>query len=86
MEEEAPAACRKYFSNVETFRFENPVVFQTAGDLVSYWRSHNLFREAADHKFGEIAAERIARAGEFTNKKRGIGVLAKGPLRTRPPS
>lgn len=83
MEEEAPAACRKYFTEVEIFRFDNPVTFDRADDLVAYWRSHNLFREAADDRFCALAEARIGADGAFMNKKRGIGILAKAPRRTR---
>jgi SAM-dependent methyltransferase len=76
MEDVAPAICRQKFADVSIDRFENPVRFSTPDELVSYWTSHNLFREPVLPRFRDLAEQHFQRAGEFVNTKRGIGILA----------
>lgn len=76
MEETAPAICRSLFDEVQTFTFENAVSFQNAEDLTSYWRSHNLFAPKAAERFAQVAEDYFRVNEQFTNTKRGIGVLA----------
>lgn len=69
--EQAHAICESLFAKVEVFSFENEVRFETADELVAYWRSHNLFDPVFEQAF-----ERAASDG-FINRKRGIGIRAR---------
>lgn len=77
MEEEAPTICTSLFGKVERFTFENPVRFTSADDLVDYWTSHNLYREAALPRFRDLAEQHFGQSSEFVNVKRGIGIKAQ---------
>lgn len=76
MEETSQASARRHFASVKSLRFENPITYATAHDLVRYWRNHNLFHHGLDETFVREAGALIERDGAFVNVKRGIGVLA----------
>ena len=76
MEDWGPSICRRLFEHVEVERFENPVVFTQAADLIAYWRSHNLFDPSTVDAVEDRMREWFAANISFVNMKRGIGVLA----------
>jgi SAM-dependent methyltransferase len=67
---------REVFGNAEVFHFENPLRFDSAESLHSYWSSYNLYDETLDGAFRSRAAEHVTRAGVFESVKRVIGVRA----------
>jgi SAM-dependent methyltransferase len=58
------------FDALQRFDFVNPVTFENLDDLLTYWRNHNLYDQAAEDRFAELATV------PFVNRKRGMGILA----------
>ena len=76
MVETGPASCERLFGRVETFRFANPVRFREAEEVVSYWRSHNLYDHRLEEPFRAAVEQAFETAGEFVNVKHGTAVVA----------
>jgi SAM-dependent methyltransferase len=74
MEEIGPRLARAHFGEVETFTFENEVVFPSPDDLYAYWSNHGLFDPSLEKEFWQLT-ERLSMP--FINRKRGIGVRAR---------
>ncbi|MBN1942442.1 MAG: class I SAM-dependent methyltransferase [Phycisphaerae bacterium] len=68
---EASSAYRK----LETYRLANAVRFEDAEALLSWWRNHNMYLEAADQAVERALREHFAARGEFTLTKNVLGVL-----------
>lgn len=77
MEDTAPAIWRRLAGDncVSMHRLENPVVFDTAEDLYSYWSNHNLYSAAAQPRFRRLAEDHVQRHNGFVNTKQVVGLL-----------
>jgi ubiquinone/menaquinone biosynthesis C-methylase UbiE len=64
------------FGEVETFQFENPLMFDSADSLYSYWSSYNLYDGNIDAAFKEAAVKHFRTNNYFITNKRVIGVKA----------
>lgn len=76
MEKIGPAIVKDHFSKVETFRFDNPIEFDSPDTLYAYWSSHNLYEASLDVDFRQAAAEHFANHSVFANEKRVVGIRA----------
>lgn len=65
-----------YFHSVENFLFENPLKFDSAESLCSYWSSYNLYNAKLDDAFKEAAREHFKINKYFVTNKRVIGIKA----------
>jgi SAM-dependent methyltransferase len=70
----------RIFHNAEIFEFENPLRFDSAEALYSYWSSYNLYDEGLDEEFRSRAAEYFQEHEVFETVKRVIGVRATKTL------
>ena len=77
MEYESQVICSGLFQDVEVFSFNNPINFKTPESVVSYWRSHNLYKANYDLLFEKEILKHFEIYGQFTNTKRGIGISCK---------
>lgn len=76
MENNGQELAKKYFTNIHVFRFENPLIFDSADSLYSYWRSYNLYSEQLDAKFRDAVEKHFEKNSFFVTKKRVLGVKA----------
>jgi SAM-dependent methyltransferase len=76
MERTGPEIAGELFATVERFTFENPMRFDSAEALHTYWSSYNLYDPALDERFRAAAAEHFAREPVFETVKRVVGVRA----------
>lgn len=76
MEGEGPALADKWFDSVETCTFENPLDFDSAEALVSYWSSYNLYEYDLADAFAKAAQDHFITHDVFRTTKRVIGVAA----------
>jgi len=76
MEETGQRLARKLFAKVEIFTFQNPLRFNSANALYSYWSSYNLYDEKLDVDFKSAATKYFQTHSVFETNKRVIGVKA----------
>jgi SAM-dependent methyltransferase len=76
MDDLAPVLLRSVFARVDLFRFENPIVFPTADDVLAYWRSYHLYSAAHEQAFKEALGRHFASHGRFVTRKVVQGALA----------
>ncbi|MFA5803201.1 MAG: class I SAM-dependent methyltransferase [Melioribacteraceae bacterium] len=76
MENNGQVLAKKYFTNIRVSKFENPLIFDSANSLYSYWCSYNLYDEQLDEKFRAAAEKHFEKNSFFVTKKRVIGVKA----------
>lgn len=75
MDEATPALFTAIFPRVEWFRFENPVVFPSPGDVLAYWRSYHLYSPAHEEAFQEALRRHFDVRGTFVTRKVVSGAL-----------
>jgi ubiquinone/menaquinone biosynthesis C-methylase UbiE len=81
MEGTGQELAKKIFGNAEIFTFDNPLRFNSAEALYSYWSSYNLYDETLDEAFRCNAAKHFQNHPVFETVKRVIGVrTCKNPL------
>jgi ubiquinone/menaquinone biosynthesis C-methylase UbiE len=76
METEAPRLAEQIFRSVVVSHFDNPLRFDSADALYSYWASYNLYDEGLDDAFRSAASEHFRAHREFTTVKRAVGIRA----------
>ncbi len=76
MEETGQQLSRELFTKVEIFLFKNPLRFNSADALYSYWSSYNLYDDTVDVDFKSAAAKYFQIHSVFETNKRVIGVKA----------
>jgi ubiquinone/menaquinone biosynthesis C-methylase UbiE len=76
MEGDGPRIASDLFASVEKFTFENPLSFNSAHALYTYWSSYNLYDESIDSAFREAAARHFEIEVVFKTVKRAVGVKA----------
>jgi len=67
---------RELFDQVEVSLFENPLKFDSAKALYTYWSSYNLYDETIDEEFKAEADKYFKNHNFFITTKRVIGVKA----------
>jgi len=67
---------RQFFNEVDIVNFENPLQFDSAESLYTYWSSYNLYEEKLDNIFRKAATEYFSKSSFFVTTKRVIGVRA----------
>lgn len=68
---------REFFATVEVDTFENPLRFDSAEALHTYWSSYNLYDPSLDDAFRTAAADYFSGNAVFETVKRVIGVKAR---------
>jgi SAM-dependent methyltransferase len=76
MEETGQQLSRELFTKVEIFIFQNPLRFNSADALYSYWSSYNLYDDTLDVDFKSAATKYFQTHSVFETHKRVIGVKA----------
>ena len=76
MEDIVMGQASKIFSTVEMFTFDNPLTFDSAESLYTYWSSHNMYDEKIDQNFKSAAAKYFQNNSVFQSIKRVIGIKA----------
>lgn len=76
VEKIGPKLVATLFKSVERFEFENPLLFDSADALYSYWSSHNLYEKSLDSQFKAAAKKHFEKNAGFTNIKRVLGIAA----------
>lgn len=76
MEKVGPQLVESLFERVEKFEFNNPLHFDSAEALYTYWSAHNLYERSLDSKFKAAASQYFGKNAVFTNVKRVIGIKA----------
>jgi cyclopropane fatty-acyl-phospholipid synthase-like methyltransferase len=74
MEGTGQELAREIFGNAETFCFENPLRFDSAEALYSYWSSYNLYDRTLDEVFRMRAADHFRKHDVFETVKRVVGI------------
>jgi SAM-dependent methyltransferase len=77
MEERAPRIFESVFGGFTAHRLENPLGFDSAGALLDYWRSHNLYDPEIEVEFAAAAERHVARFGGFETVKRVVAIRAQ---------
>ncbi len=76
MEQVGLSLARERFSEIQVFRFENPLSFRSEEGLYNYWRSYNLYDQRLEAAFKNKAAAHFRRYQVFETVKRVVGVRA----------
>lgn len=76
MEETGQQLACELFARVEVFTFQNPLRFDSADALYSYWSSYNLYDQKIDADFKAAAAKYFQTYSIFETIKRVIGIRA----------
>lgn len=76
MEDTGQSLAREFFGNVEIFRFDNPIRFNSADAMYNYWRSYNLFDAELEAQFKFAVSEYFRTNSIFETVKRVMGVRA----------
>jgi SAM-dependent methyltransferase len=76
MEETGQQLAHELFARVEVFKFQNPLKFDSAEALYSYWSSYNLYDENLGSDFKTAAAKHFQEHSGFETVKRVVGVKA----------
>ena len=76
MEDIGQRVARQFFREVEIVLFENPLRFDSAASLYTYWSSYNLYDEKLDDSFKAASIEHFTNNSVFETMKRVIGVKA----------
>ncbi len=64
---------RNYFKKIESFSFDNPIIFKNAKNLYDWWSSHNLFEPHLKEKFLIKANNYFTKNKFFCNTKKVRG-------------
>ncbi|MCS4538598.1 MAG: methyltransferase domain-containing protein [Thaumarchaeota archaeon] len=67
----------KYFKNVKTSIFKNPITFPNKKAVLDYWSSYTLFNEMAKDRFESLLDDYFAKKSTFVTHKIVLGILAK---------
>jgi SAM-dependent methyltransferase len=76
MEEEGPGIAAELFGAVERSTFENPLRFDSAEALHSYWSAYFLYDPQLEPGFEAAARNHFERNATFTTVKRVVGIRA----------
>lgn len=76
MEKTGQHLANKFFSKVEIFTFENPLYFDSADALYSYWSSYNLYDTKLDAAFKTAAHKHFHNNSFFKTTKCVTGIRA----------
>jgi len=76
MEKTGQQLARELFTRVEVFTFQNPLRFDSAEALYSYWSSYNLYDEKLAADFKAAADKHFTTHSIFETIKRVVGVRA----------
>jgi SAM-dependent methyltransferase len=77
LERTGPDILRRLFGAVETSHFENPLRFDSAEALYTYWSSYNLFDQRLAEAFRARAVQHFETHPTFTTVKRVVGIRAQ---------
>jgi SAM-dependent methyltransferase len=80
MERTGVELARSMFCEVEEFEFENPLLFDSADALLTYWTSYNLYDPALEAQFRVAAERHFASERLFETVKRVRAVRARKRL------
>ena len=76
MERTGKDLTQKLFGNVHLTDFENPLNFDSASSLFTYWSSYNLYDKSLEDKFKSAAVDHFKKHKIFKTVKRAIGIKA----------
>ena len=79
MEHTGVALARSTFDEVEELEFENPLRFDSAEAVLTYWRSYNLYDASLEAAFGAAITRHFEHEPVFETVKRVLAVRAQKP-------
>ncbi len=74
MEETGQQLARDFFTEVEVFTFKNPLHFDSADALYTYWSSYNLYDRNLDDEFKAAADKYFQKHNVFETIKCVVGI------------